>query len=232
MKTLVRSAAVAALVLLAAPAHAQRGDFDTARLRPFTAEYEILAQGNAFGRSVNTLARDGDGWKFRMEGTFGAVRQTIDAAWGPRWEPGAYGETYAGPFEGRADVRVENGRVTGSSAMPAQAGGDKTFDVAAVPGLAWSQMEEAMLSTAELAPGRSIVIPFFNTSTGAVEPVTFAVGALESVTVPAGTFQSYRVQVSGGSSALVMWLRAEGPHVLVKQEIVGRPVVVQLKSIR
>jgi zinc protease len=206
--------------------------FDASRLRPYTAEYEILAQGNPFGRATNTLAREGDGWKFSMSGSFGPVQQTITAVWGSQWEPRTYGETYAGAFEGRADVRVENGRFTGASEMPAQAGGNKTFDAEAIQGAAWSQMEDAMLSTADLAEGKTIVIPVFNTSTGAVAPVTFTVGATESVTVPAGTFQAHRVQSEGGSASLVLWLRAEGPHIVLKQEVVGQPIVVQLKSIR
>jgi zinc protease len=206
--------------------------FDASRLRPFTAEYEILAQGNPIGQATNTLAREGDGWKYAMNGSFGPVQQTITAVWGPQWEPRTYGETYAGAFEGRADVRVENGRFTGTGQMPPQAGGSKTFDAEAIAGAAWSQMEEAMLSTADLAEGKTIVIPVFNTSTGAVAPVTFTVGAMESVTVPAGTFQAHRVQSEGGSASMVIWLRADGPHVVLKQELVGQPIVVQLKSIQ
>jgi hypothetical protein len=76
------------------------------------------------------------------------------------------------------------------------------------------------------------VIPVFNTSTGAVGPVTFTVGATESVTVPAGTFQAHRVQSEGGSAPLVLWLRADAPHVVLKQEVVGQPIVVQLRSIQ
>lgn len=206
--------------------------FDASRLRPYTAQYEILAQGNPFGLATNTLAREGDGWKFTMSGSFGAVQQTITAVWGPQFEPRTYGETYAGAFEGRADVRVENGRITGNMVMPPQAGGAKTFDAEAIAGVAWSQMEEAMLSTADLAEGKTIVVPVFNTSTGAVAPVTFTVGATESVTVPAGTFQAHRVQVQGGSAPMVLWLRADAPHVVLKQELVGQPIVVQLKSIQ
>ncbi|HEX6368805.1 MAG TPA: insulinase family protein [Longimicrobium sp.] len=206
--------------------------FDASRLRPYTAEYEILAQGNPFGTATNTLAREGDGWKFTMSGSFGPVQQTITAVWGPRWEPRTYSETYAGAFQGRADVRGENGRFTGTMEMPPQAGGSKTFDAEAIAGAAWSQMDEAMLSTADLAEGKTIVIPVFNTSTGAVAPVTFAVGAAESVTVPAGTFQAHRVSSTGGSAATTIWLRADAPHIVVKQELVGQPIVVQLKSIR
>jgi zinc protease len=211
---------------------ASGASFDISRLRPYTAEYEILAQGNPIGRMSNTLAREGDGWKHSMTGSFGPVQQTITGVWGPGWEPRTYDETYAGPFDGRAEVRVENGRFTGASEMPAQAGGNKTFDAEAVAGAAWSQMEDAMLSTADLAEGKTIVIPVFNTSTGAVAPVTFAVGAVESVTVPAGTFQAYRVSSTGGSAAMTLWLRADAPHVVLKQELVGQPIVVQLKSIQ
>jgi zinc protease len=211
---------------------ASGGSFDISRLRPYTAEYEILAGGNPIGRMSNTLAREGDGWKHGMAASFGSVQQTITGVWGPAWEPRTYSETYAGSFEGRADVRVENGRFTGSSEMPPQAGGGKTFDAEAVVGAAWSQMEDAMLSTADLAEGKTIVIPVFNTSTGAVAPVTYVVGAAESVTVPAGTFQAYRVQSTGGSAAMTLWLRADAPHIVLKQELAGQPIVVQLQSIQ
>lgn len=206
--------------------------FDIARLRPAVLEYRFLAQGNPVGRSTATLSQDGAGWKSVTELSFGAVQQTITARWGAGWEPIDYVETYAGAFEGRAEVRAENGRFAGTATMPAQAGGNKTFDAAAVPGGAWSTMDEAMLSTADLAEGKTIVIPVFNTSTGAVGPVSFQVGATESVTVPAGTFQAFRVSSTGGSSPVTLWLRADAPHVVLRQEIVGQPIVVELTAIR
>lgn len=206
--------------------------FDMARLRPAVMEYTFTAQGNPIGRSTSTLSRDGAGWKSELAMQFGPVQQTIAARWGADWAPVDYTETYAGAFEGRAEVRLADGRITGSAAMPAQAGGNKTFDAALVPGGAWSMMDEVMLSTAELAEGKTIVIPVFNTSTGAVAPVTFAVGAVESVTVPAGTFPAFRVESTGGSSPVTLWLRAEGPHVVVRQALAGQPIVGELTAIR
>jgi hypothetical protein len=205
---------------------------DMARLRPATLDYRLVAQGNPIGQSSVALSQEGAGWKAETTLQFGPVQQTIVARWGAAWEPLDYRETYAGAFEGHADVRLADGRFTGSSVMPEQAGGSKTFNAAAVPGSAWSTMEDAMLSTADLAEGKTIVIPVFNTSTGAVGPVTFTVGAVESVTVPAGTFQAFRVESAGGSSPLVLWLRAEGPHVVVRQEVVGQPFVGELTAIR
>lgn len=226
--------ALAALAMAAAPAHAQNGggNFDMARLRPATMEYTFKAQGNPIGRSTSTLSQEGAGWKSHLELQFGGVQQTITARWGAGWAPIDYVETYAGAFDGRADVKLENGRLTGSAAMPPQAGGNKTFDAAMVPGAAWSMMDDVMLSTADLAAGKTIVIPVFNTSTGAVAPVTFTVGATESVTVPAGTFQAVRVESAGGSSPQTLWLRAEGPHIVVRQELVGQPLVSELTAIR
>jgi zinc protease len=207
-------------------------NFDIARLRPAVLEYTFTAGGNPVGRSTSTLAQDGAGWKSSMALQFGPVQQTIEARWGAAWEPLDYSETYAGAFDGNAQVKLENGRFTGSATMPAQAGGNKTFDAAAVAGAAWSMMDEAMLSTADLAEGKTIVIPVFNTSTGAVAPVTFTVGATESVTVPAGTFQAFRVSSVGGSSPLTLWLRADAPHILVRQELVGQPLISELTAIR
>lgn len=206
--------------------------FDMARLRPVTLEYRYSAQGNPVGQSSVALTQDGEGWKTELTLQFGPVQQAIVARWGAGWTPVDYLETYAGAFEGRAEARLADGRITGSAQMPEQAGGNKTFDAAAVPGTAWSMMEDVMLSTADLAEGKTIVIPVFNTSTGAVGPVTFTVGAVESVTVPAGTFQAYRVESTGGSSAQILWLRADGPHVVVRQEVVGQPFVGELTAIR
>lgn len=236
MKTLFaiapRLAALAAAVLLAIPARAQVDAFDISRLRPYTAEYEILAQGNVVGSAVSRVAPEGDGWAARMNVTFGRVQQTITSTWGPGWQPRSYGETYAGGVEGRLDARVENGRVTGTAALPDRAGGNRTYDAEAVAGLAFSEMDDAMLASADLHEGQTFTIPVFDSRTGEVKQVFFAVGPTEEITVPAGTIRTIRVQETGGASPLVLWLRAEGPHVVVKQEVVGQPILVQLKSIR
>jgi Protein of unknown function (DUF3108) len=224
--------AVAALSLLAAPAARAQTAFDISQLRPATLEYQFTRGGTPIGQSATTLSRDGEGWKGALSLQFGPVRQTIEARWDGAWRPLDYMERYSGPFEGAADVRLQDGRITGTMRMPAQMGGEKTFDAAFAPGTSWSVMNEAMLSTAHLAEGMTIVIPFFNTSTGTVQPVTFEVGAVESVTVPAGTFQAHRVRSTGGSSEVIYWLRAAGPHYVVRQEVVGQGVVGELTAVR
>jgi hypothetical protein len=49
------------------------------------------------------------------------------------------------------------------------------------------------------------------------------------VEVPAGTFETYRVQVSG-EQPMTLHLRRDAPHVLVKQELAGMPIMLELQS--
>ena len=67
-----------------------------------------------------------------------------------------------------------------------------------------------------------------STRTGAVANNTFRVTGAESVTVPAGTFPALRVEVTGKDRPIVMWVRAEAPHVPLKYEVTGTPIVVEL----
>jgi hypothetical protein len=211
---------------------AARTRFDIRALQPVELEYRVTAQGRPAGRSVSTLTREADGWKRSVSLEFGPVRQTIDARWTAAWQPLTYAERYAGSVAGRVDARVENGMVVGDGVLPGSPPQSRTYRAATMPGTAWDQMEDAMLSTATLAPGDTLSIPVFNSSTGQVFPVAFRVGQRESVTVAAGTFEAFRVHADGGSSPLVMWLRVESPHLLVRQEVVGRPLVVELVAIR
>ncbi|HEX8392844.1 MAG TPA: insulinase family protein [Longimicrobium sp.] len=205
--------------------------FDASRLAAGVHEYRVTMQGNPVGTAAYTLARDGDGWKRSTAITFGPMRQSLEARFGNAFEPREYRETYAGPFDATVEARVVNGRITGNANLPQQMGGPKTYDASAA-GAVWSGMDELMLSTADLAPGKTIVIPVFNSTSGSVAPTSYKIGAAESVTVPAGTFQAYRVDVTGGSSPMTVWLKVDAPHVLVKQEIVGQPIVVELTAVR
>jgi len=90
----------------------------------------------------------------------------------------------------------------------------------------------ALAPTLAWAPNAKFTFNVFASGQGTLQQQTVAVTGTESVTVPAGTFQAYRVEAAGGSSPLVLWLRAEGPHVTVKQEVVGQPFVVELTAER
>jgi zinc protease len=206
--------------------------FDYAKVAPATLAYQVSFQGNAVGLQTVALAKDGEGWTRTNDVQFGPVRQALVTRFGPSFTPVSHTETVSGPAAGTASVTLTGGRFRGEAKLPPQMGGEKTYDVAAVPGTVLEGMDEVMLGVADLAAGKTIVIPQFNTGTGSVEAVTFKVTGVETVTVPAGTFPAYRVEVSGKQQPIVMWLRQDAPHVALKYEVTGQPVVIQLQSIR
>jgi zinc protease len=206
--------------------------FDYAKVAPATLAYQVSFQGNAVGSQTVALARDGDGWTRTNDVQFGPVRQALVTKFGPGFTPVSLTETVSGAVTGTATVTLAGGRFRGEAKLPPQMGGEKTFDVAAVPGAVLEGMDEVMLGVADLAEGKTIAIPQFNTGTGSVDAVTFKVGGVETVTVPAGSFPAFRVEVAGKEQPMVVWLRQAAPHVALKYEITGQPVVIQLQSIR
>jgi len=206
--------------------------FDYAAVAPATLTYQVSFQGNAVGSQTVVLAREGNGWTRTNDVRFGPLQQTLVTKFGPNFAPVTHTETVAGPATGTATVTLTEGRFRGEAKLPPQMGGEKTFDVAAVPGAVLEGMDEVMLGVAELAQGKTIAIPQFNTGTGSVDAVSFRVTGVETVTVPAGSFPAFRVEVSGKQQPIVVWLRQAAPHVPLKYEITGQPVVIQLQSIQ
>ncbi|HEV7590206.1 MAG TPA: insulinase family protein [Longimicrobium sp.] len=206
--------------------------FDYAKVAPSTLAYQVAFQGNPVGSQTVALARDGDGWTRTNEVQFGPVHQALVTRFGPGFAPISHTETVTGPAAGTASVALTGGRFRGEAKLPPQMGGEKTYDVAAVPGAVLEGMDEVMLGVADLAQGKTIAIPQFNTGTGSVDAVSFRVTGVETVTVPAGTFPAFRVEVAGKQAPMVVWLRQAAPHVPLKYEITGQPVVIQLQSIQ
>ncbi len=206
--------------------------FDGALVRPATLTYQVQVQGNPVGTQTVTVARDGEGWTRTSAGAMGPLRQTIVTRFGADFSPVAYSESVEGPVTGSATVQVAEGRYRGEARLPAQMGGDRTFDAEAFAGSVFDGTDEVMLSVAELAVGKTITIPVFSTNAGSAGNVTYSVTAAGDVTVPAGTFPAFRVEVTGKQAPLVLWLRQEAPHVVLKYEITGQPVVVVLQSIQ
>jgi zinc protease len=206
--------------------------FDASRLRASTLTYRIMAQGNAVGTQTVTLARAGDAWTRTTAVTFGPLRQGSTSTWGADFAARSHSEKVEGPMTGEATVQLAAGRVKGQSSLPAQLGGAKTYDVAAVPGMIFEGQAEAALAVADLAPGKTITLPVFRVNPGTVGSQTFKVVGAESVTVPAGTFPAFKVEATGGQQALTIWVRQEGLHVPLRYELQGAPVVVELESMQ
>lgn len=203
--------------------------YDLSRLTPVTLSYRVMAQGNPVGSQKVAIARDGNGWVRTDTVMFGPVRQVLVSRWSNEFAAVSHSESFSGPMTGEATATVANGRVGGQANLPPQAGGQRTFDAAAVPGMVFDGQEFAALAVADLAAGKTLAFPIFKVNTGDVGTHTFRVTGVESVTVPAGTFPAFKVEMSGGQAPMTVWLRQEGLHVPLKFELQGMPVTVELE---
>jgi zinc protease len=206
--------------------------FTTAGLEPVTLTYGIVFQGNAVGTSVLQLAREGGAWAGTQTVQAGPTSQRSEVRFTDAMEPLSLSQNVeAGPMRIEVDLRVEDEQVRGTASLPPQAGGERTVDEPLVQGTLFPGMETWLLAATDLAPGRTFSLPMYGTQ-GSVATVTFTVGAEEEVTVAAGTFRAHRVEMTGGEQAATLFLRADAPHLLVKQEVAGQPVAIELQSIQ
>ncbi len=204
------------------------------QLQEGTRTYQFVVQGNPMGTYTSTLAREGEAWvaTTRMESAMmnqeGEVRfRTADLS------PIASRQTTVqGPMRVEMDLRHADGRVTGRAQLPPQMGGEREIDTEVVAGTLLPGMDEFVLAAADLREGRSITLPLYNVMGGNVVNVTYRVTGAEEVTVPAGSFPAYRVEVTGGPQPMTVWVRREAPHIMLRQEMAGVPVSIELESMQ
>ncbi|HET7275847.1 MAG TPA: pitrilysin family protein [Longimicrobiaceae bacterium] len=206
-------------------------DVDAAALEPAMLTYQLMVQGNPLGTATITLAREGDNW-LSTTTMGGAMNQQSEVRFTSELEPiSAMQSLSQGAVTITSDLAYADGRVTGTVELPPQMGGAKDVDAEVVPGTLLPEMEGWYLAAAELAPGKAITIPQFNAQSGTVAGVTYTVTGTETLTTPAGTFETFRVEVSGVPQQAILYLRQDSPHITVRQEFVGQPVVLELQEV-
>jgi zinc protease len=205
--------------------------FDGSRLQAQTLVYRLMVQGNAMGTATNRLVREGDAWiaTSSLESPF--MGQETEVRFGAAdFTPISSRMTMSqGPMRIAVDLDVRDGRVQGRAEMPEQAGGNRDIDVEMVGGMLLPGMDAQVIAAADLEEGRTIELPVFDATSAAVTTVAFRVTGSEEVTVPAGTFPAYRVEVSG-AQPMTLFVRRDAPHIMLRQEPAGMPVMIELES--
>jgi hypothetical protein len=199
-------------------------------LRPVRLEYAVMVEGETVGTTVVELAREQSVWTSAQTVEAGPLRQHTEVRFTEALVPLGYLRRVQGAgVPADADVRVEEGRFLGTTAMPPA--GERTVD-APVGDALLAGMERWILAGWELAPGRSVSIPVFDPDRGESSDLIFLVTGEEEVTVPAGTFRAYRVEVSGlAGPTHVLHVRAEAPHVVLRQATTDQPFTVELQRL-
>ncbi len=212
---------------------AQQIALDGSQLKPMTLTYDFKLQGNPFGTVTDSVTKVGEDWVVKeiiasaMMGQTGELRmKAADLT------PISVNQAIsAGGSTFNSELKLAGGKVTGTAALPPQAGGNKTFDTAVPAGTLLPGMGEYALSVMPLEVGRTITLPVFSIRSGAAENIAYKIVAEESVTVAAGTFAAYKIEV-GGEQPQTVWLRKALPHIALKTEGVGMPVATELKSVQ
>lgn len=211
---------------------AQRSEtLDASLLEPLRLEYRMMFQGQEVGTVTRTLVPGDTAGVMRFEGEADIGPQqvaqsvTFEAA---TFEPLAADATITVQGQTIAmDVEVRDGRLVGTVRTPQ---GPQQIDQPVPAGALVGDMAELALWIATLEEGEELTMPVVQVESGSVSNVTYVVGPVEEVTVPAGTFQAWRIEM-GGPQPQTVWARVEAPHVLVKLEPGGQPVVMELVSV-
>ncbi|MFQ5678098.1 MAG: hypothetical protein ACE5HP_01405 [Gemmatimonadota bacterium] len=221
------------------PSPAAGSSLDASRIATGAFRYVMLLQGRKFGEFGLTVTRREDGsFQVSEEAAGAAGRQrstylfTRDLRPVSADQEGTFGEvsaslhlTYEGPWvRGRARLPAEEDPPTDSPRVR-----EVVVDTLLAPGTLDEQMELAVILAGPLRPGARIERPIFSPGRG-VRRLRAAVTDEVTVKVPAGTFETYRVEISSAESGLVVYVTRDLPRRLVKEELGGGAVSIELES--
>lgn len=207
---------------------------DPAHLVARRDSFQMTFQGNPIGGLVRETKRDGARWVIRdvfaipmagmqQEGTITLDASSLEVL--TRTEHGqVQGQTVA------IDLTYADGRVSGSATIPQPGGTPKEIavDTALAAGTFDSEALEALLPALPLAEGAVLTVNAFAAESGSVQPTTIRVAGIEQVTVPAGTFTTFRVEMQSGQEASTVFVTTDTPRRIVKMEVIGQPIALEL----
>jgi hypothetical protein len=207
------------------------GAWDASLLEEGIRRYDVYIQGSPMGSAEYRLEREGDEWVSTSMIAALAIQESrlrfgVDD-FAPRALEVGGGE---GPMGMAADLRVEDGRLVGSVTLPEQLGGTREVDRPISPDTLLPGMDEYVLQVSDLEEGAVVRLPVLDLVRDEVSVMEARVTGRESIRVGAGTFETWRLEVTGGTDPLVLHLRAEAPHILVRQEYRARPVRLDLSA--
>jgi hypothetical protein len=200
---------------------------DMTRLVERADSFAVMVQGTPRGWQTAALVRTPTGYAYRTAVQLGAMmQQTQEITFGSDLKPMAV--KGSGQMQGMAittDLAYSGGRVKGSSVKPGQGGlQNVSVDTTVAPGVLDDNMIGALVPALNWASNAKFTVNTYDATTNSVRPVTMSVAGSESVTVPAGTFPVYRVDVTGQTQPLTLYVTTASPHRVVKMAPVGSPI--------
>lgn len=191
--------------------------------------FTVLLQGRPFGYQRTEVRRTADGYSVTEASQIGTIISqtttiTLDSALAMRR---VQQSGRAQGNETSIDVTYAAGRARGSAATPVPPAGaiaTKAVDAEVPAGVIDDNALTLLLPAMPWTPSARFTVPVFASGQGVLQTYSLAVTGSEQVTVPAGTFQAYRVEVTGGSQPMTLYIAQDAPHRLLKTTIAGAPI--------
>jgi len=219
----------------AAPA-GERIALDAERIRPGVARYRIVENGQEVGEEIvrtsvsdgvltlHVVARMGDD-------TYEDAVLRVDAANANPLSDAVsarFGDTH-----GIAHYSFEDGRIQGSVSLHRESEASYRVEPVgrAAPEGLWLRGSTIFLVHALPLPvGASLELPWLSPLQARIEQVRLEVTGEAEIEVPFGRFTARRIEQQGGTPGNVFWVSTGEPRRLVRVEVVGRPMTIDLVS--
>ncbi len=223
------------LAEIAAPPEPVALELDASGLEDGSWVYGLTVDGERVGEMVRTLDRldpdDPDTITLTSTVVTGAqtLRQEVTFR-ASTFAPVSASFTLVTPGgEIGARATVEDGLVQGSRTFPD--GRVEAFQEPAAAGAVMGEMLELALWLIDHAPGGEIRIPVTQLESGTTTIMRAQVLDVTTIEVPAGTFQAYRIEMVSDAGEQIMYARTVAPHIILRLETRGQPLVMQLEFI-
>jgi hypothetical protein len=206
---------------------------DGSSIRAVELTYTTTYQGTKVSESKRTITRESASGKDIVKATVastgmisGAAEVIFDAM---TFTPvSSNASQQAGGQEMKWLLSVAGGKVSGTLTMPGS--GDKTIDAVFTEGTLLPGMDEFALWVSDLATKKELVFNSFDPMSGAVLPISAIVTGESKQTVAAGEFEVYDVEMKNAQGTMKLYVRKAAPHIMIKQELLAQPVVIELTS--
>lgn len=204
-------------------------DFDTSLIKDHESVYAVIVQEMNLGVMNVSVKRTGETIESSSVIT-GMISMTEAVTVGAgNFEPLLYDFSMAaGPQQMKVVYKIEDGTATGKiEGMP---DGSKDVALDLVGGTLIDGALDLVLAVLPLEVGEYFKFPFLDSQSGSLQNYKIEVLGEEELMVPAGSFSVYKVEVNQPDGTLIMYVRTEAPHYLVKQEMPAQGLTIELKS--
>jgi zinc protease len=204
-------------------------DLDLGALTARRDSFTVLFQGNALGYQTSSMEPLPDGYRYVENTSLSAfVTQTTTLEFDKAGVMKSVKQS--GKVQGQdvsIDVKYQNGRATGSAKTPDAATRQiksVTIDTVMAAGTLDDNAIQALIPAFRWAPNAKWTFNVMSAGQGETKVWTLAVASTETITVGGKPVETYRAELSGGTSPLTLWVTTQAPHQLMKIGIAGQPI--------